>query len=127
MAKYKIDPLLDKQVKDYMSVVIKKLEADGSRIDESWNAPLYLMAENYNTVIECNKLLKVEGLTTTDRFGGTVANPIIKIKNDAQIQMTKLLVEFLLTKKQSLKVSPDQSEDDSPLMQFVSKNKVEKR
>lgn len=122
MAKYSIDKTLEKEVQDYMKAVIKKLESDGTKLDETYNAGLYILADNYNTVVKCNKQLANEGLTTTDRFGGTIANPLIKIKNDASIQAQKMLQEFLLTKKAQVKVNePTTTDCESSLEKWRNK------
>lgn len=128
MAKYKIDNSLQDETKEYMKDVLKKLKSDGEKIDDSWNASLYLIAGYYDTIITCDKELSESGLTVLDRFNSTVAHPLIKVKNDASIQLQKLLIEFLLTKKSALRINDVTSEDDSPLMQFVNKkSKVESR
>ena len=99
MAKYKINKQHEKEVQTYIKTVIKKLSKDNGEILPEWFNSLNLLADNYNVVIKCQKQINDEGITIIDRFGSRVANPAIKIKNDAQIQLQKLNIEFFLTKK----------------------------
>jgi len=130
MAKYKINTDLDNEVKKYMKDVLIKLELDG-KIDESWTAGLNMMAENYNTFVECQRAIKKDGLLITNRFGDLVANPLIQVSKDAGIQLQKLLIEFLLTKKSVIKlpVSTDaESEEFDVIKSFAPQNNtIEKR
>jgi len=126
MGKYKINPDLDLEVKKYMKDVLIKLELDG-KIDESWTAGLNMMAENYNTFVECQRSIKKDGLLITNRFGEKVVNPLIQVSKDSSIQLQKLLIEFLLTKKSVVKlpVSTDaDSEDFDVIKSFSQPNKV---
>ena len=128
MAKYKIDDNLELEAKTFMKDVINKLKEDG-KIDESWNAGLYLMANNYSTVIKCDKQLATENLIVLGNNGAPTANPLIKVKNDAQIQLQKCLIEFLLTKKSVVKLPEAAPETEKTGLEsfFESKNKIEKR
>lgn len=127
MAKYKIDEQLEEEVKSYMKVVISKLKENG-KIDESWNSALYLMADNYNTVIICNKQLAIDGLTTVSPRNGVTAHPMVKIKNDAQKELQKLLIEFGFTLKSGQKMGVETEQEElTPFMAMMAKNKVEKR
>ena len=126
MAKYKINKQHEKEVQTYIKTVIKKLSKDNGEILPEWFNSLNLLADNYNVVIKCQKQINDEGITIIDRFGSRVANPAIKIKNDAQIQLQKLNIEFFLTKKSAQKLINNEETEESPLMNFV-KGKKEKR
>lgn len=128
MAKYKINPELDNEVKIYMKDVLKKLKQDGE-IDETWTAGLNMIAENYNTFIECQRTIKKEGLLLTNRFGNKIPNPAIEISKNASIQLQKLLIEFLLTKKSVIKLPtpPDNEDDDDDIIKAFSQNKPDKK
>lgn len=123
--KYKIDDSLSKEVKSYMKDVINKLKKDNQKIDDVWSAGLYLIASNYDTIISTSKKINEDGMLIKDRFGSLIQHPLIKIKNDAQIQLQKLLIEFLLTKKSEIKNndSSTENDDESPLMNFVNSSK----
>lgn len=128
MAKYKIDNSLQDETKEYMKDVLKKLKSDGEVIDDAWNASLYLIAGYYDTIITCDKELKNTGLTVQDRFNSTIPHPLVKVKNDASIQLQKLLIEFLLTKKSALRINDINSEEETPLEILIkNKNKKETR
>lgn len=123
MSKYKIDKTLKPQTQEYMKVLVKKLKGENGEIDEVWNAFLYLISKNYDMIIECDEDISKLGLTTVGR-SGIIQNPLVKVRNDAQIQLFKLLDSFLLTKKSSLKSGDEIEEDDSPLTSyFKDKNK----
>jgi P27 family predicted phage terminase small subunit len=129
MAKYKIDDNLEQEVRVFMKDVVNKLKEDG-KIDESWTAGLTMMAQNYNTFIECQRTIKKDGLTITNRFGDMVAHPLIKVSENASIQLQKLLIEFLLTKKSIIKLPDYQPEEEATELESFFKqknNKVEKR
>ena len=126
MAKYKINKQHEKEVQTYMKTVIKKLSSENGEILPEWFNSLNLLADNYNVFIQCSKQIQSEGITIIDRFGSRVAHPALKIKNDAQIQLQKLNIEFFLTKKSAQKIIHNEAEEESPLMNFV-KGKKEKR
>lgn len=129
MSKYKVSPDYRKETKKYIQSVIKKLNSDDGELDDVWFASLDLIASNYNTILDCQEKIKTDGIMITNRFGDKIAHPLIKVSENASIQLQKLLIEFLLTKKSALKTEPSTestSSDDSPLMQFFN-NKLEKR
>ncbi len=124
---YKIDNNLEKESKIFIKSIIKKLNQD-NEIDESWFASFDMMADNFNTFFICKKQLATDGLTITDRFGNIKAHPLVKIQNDAQIQLFKLLCEFGLSLKSGQKMGiVETTEEVSPLAAFINKSKVEKR
>lgn len=129
MAKFKIDSSFEKETKSYMKDVIKKLSNENNEIENDWISSLQMLAENYNTFILSSNQIKFDGITIKDRFGSVVAHPALKIRNDANIQVLKLLIEFGLTKKSAQKVVTIETEEDSPLISFVKgiKGKKEKR
>jgi len=129
MPKYKIDKNLQKDTKQYMSIVIKKLTSGETELDESWNAALQMLAQNYDTFIKCHSELNNSGLLITKANGELVAHPLIKVAENAEIQCIKLLNEFGLTLKASSKIGTiEQIDETSDLTNFlINKNKSEKR
>ena len=112
-----------------MKDVLKKLKQDGE-IDEAWTAGLNMMAEYYNTYIQCQRSIKQDGLTIINRFGDRVQHPLIKVSENCSIQLQKLMIEFLLTKKSVIKLPtpPDNEDEEVDIIKaFSINNKVEKR
>lgn len=122
--KYKINKNNDKETINYMKKVIDYLSVD-SEINDEWIGSLQLLEDSFNTFILCSKKLENEGLFINDRFGSLISHPAIKVKNDANIQVQKLMIEFGLTKKSQLKLSENQTdnskESPSPLSIFEKK------
>jgi len=122
---YKIDDNLEKETKQFIKTVIKKLKQD-NEIDDSWFASFDLMADNYNTFLLCKKQISVDGLTVL--FNGNIkAHPLVKIQNDAQIQLTKLLIEFGLTLKSGQKIGVVESAGEPCELDTYISNKIKNR
>lgn len=119
--KYKINKNNNKAVQSYMKDVLKFLKEKSGITQDSWTASLVMIEDNYSTFLKCQKQLNEEGLTVNDRFGSTVKHPLIKVQNDAQIQLVKLLNEFGLTLKSSDKInSIEKTDDNSALSKFIN-------
>lgn len=97
----------------FMKAVEGHLTAKFGSIETQWEGILMLLANNYETFWKCAEKIKEDGLTVTDRFGAIVKHPLIKVQNDAQIQLVKLVNEFGISPKSIKNLSvTDTSEED---------------
>lgn len=74
----------------------------------------------YKTLLEAEDDIETNGILAKNRFGDRIANPSIKIGNDARIQINKLLENMDITHKQRYK-KVIEIEEDTPLDKFLSK------
>lgn len=105
-----------KQVEEFMNGVRNFLTNKYGKIDLSWEGGLYLLQDNYSTFLACQDDIDKDGLFLTNRFGDKIANPAIKMKNDAQIQMVKLLNEYGLTAHANGKLKENDSNDVAEIL-----------
>lgn len=101
----------------YMQTVHKYLTAKFSTINAEWYGSLYMLAQNYDMFIMCRRDIKEKGLMIPNRFGTLDKNPLIKTQIDAQIQCVKLLQEFGLTPKASMRMA--QTDNNAEMEEFV--------
>lgn len=124
----KIYSMYDKEVQVTMKYIHSYLIKKYKRISNEWLGPLSMLADNYNIFFKCRNAIKSDGLMILDRFNVLVKHPLIKVQNDAQIQIVKLLNEFGLTVKAAAKLNDvDEEDEDSPLSIFLQSDKIEKR
>lgn len=87
-------------------------------------AAIQLIAHTYDNWLCATEMLERDGLTIynyTSAGKNMKAHPAVKIQLDAQIQLTKLLIEFGLTPKSRKDVSSArQKPDASPLEMFLT-------
>lgn len=115
------------EVQKYMWSIHKFIKAKCGNINDEWLGSLSMLADNYSIFIQCRDKIKDDGLMILDRFGSAIKHPLIKVQNDAQIQLVKLLQEFGLTPKSVARLNNNEdTEDDSPLSIFLN-NEIEKR
>lgn len=115
------------EVQNYMWAVHSYLQKKFGTINDEWIMTLMMLADNLEMFIQCRKQIKETGLLITNRFGVLEKNSLIKVQNDAQIQIVKLLNEFALTPKSAEKIETKEEDDDSPLSLFLSENNKEVR
>lgn len=86
-------------------------------------AAISLIAHTYDNYIKATEILEHDGLTIYQYSGASKnirAHPAVKIQLDAQIQLTKLLVEFGLTPKSRKDIDSQRSAPEaSPLELFI--------
>lgn len=107
------------EVQNYMWAVHSYLQKKFGSINDEWVMSLMMLADNLEMFIQCRKQIKETGLLITNRFGVLEKNSLIKVQNDAQIQIVKLLNEFALTPKSAEKIETKEEDDDSPLSAFL--------
>ena len=116
------------EVQKYMWEVHKYIKKRYKAIAPEWLGSLAMLAVNYSIFIQCRDAIKKDGIMVNDRFGAQIKHPLIKVQNDAQIQIVKLIAEFGLTPKAATKLNGDDVEEDeeSTIETFLN-NDVEKR
>lgn len=106
-------------MRELMSVLDEK--AVHTTLDKS---AIQLIAHTYDNWLQATEMLEKDGLTIynyTSAGRNLKAHPAVKIQLDAQIQLTKLLIEFGLTPKSRKDVnSARQTPDASPLELFLT-------
>lgn len=115
------------EVQAAMWAVHSYLQKKFGNINDEWIMSLMMLADNLEMFINCRKQIKEQGLLISNRFGVLEKNPLIKVQNDAQIQIVKLLNEFALTPKSAEKIETKEEDDDSPLAMFLNENNKEVR
>jgi P27 family predicted phage terminase small subunit len=100
----------------YMKELVKLLNS-GAIVSKLDTAALTLLGNTYNTYCLASQIILKEGIIGEE---GRI-NPCIKIANDAQIQLQKLLIEFGLTPKGRKRITPlPEQEPQSPIDKFIS-------
>ena len=82
-----------------MYVIHKFLNKKFGNINDEWIPSLSMLADNLHIFNLCKEQIRKDGLLITDRFNVLTKHPLIKVQNDAQIQIVKLLNEFGLSPK----------------------------
>lgn len=78
---------------------------------KEWELPLYLLENNVDLFLKSQEEIKRLGISVLDKNGNVKPNPFIKVANDAQIQILKLLTQFGLTAYSLSKLNIAQTED----------------
>lgn len=108
------------EIQNYMYVIHKFLNKKFGNINDEWIPSLSMLADNLHVFNLCKMQIRKDGLLITDRFGVMVKHPCIKIMNDAQIQIVKLLQQFGLTPYAICKLKTSENEDDSFLDELIN-------
>lgn len=112
---YRVSNQWNKKTRDFIRAIIDTIIDNKGEILPEYGAQIDLIAINYEIILDAEKDIKKSGMLITNRFNDKIANPSLKILNDAQIQFQKLLNEFNLTKKSRIKLSggADEGADDN--------------
>lgn len=112
------------KAKDYIKEVINTLKEKG-QLQKIDSAAIYMLAQDYNTFITAQEILRKEGYTVRSDRGNIAPHPLIKIAKDAQTQAVRLMQEFGLTTKARTKITKKDTGDDeeSPLDVFIKQSK----
>lgn len=119
MIEYKMPTGLEKEARQFMQEVLKFMDENLRDVDEG---ALNMLAYNYSTFIKATKDIQKTGVTVEFR-GNVKPNPSIKIANDAQKLAMKVMEKFLLTPKDRRKIQTEDTDEESPLMEFVKNSK----
>lgn len=103
-----------KSTQAQMEAVTAFLMEKYTTLQAEWSIALQMLATNLEMLQECSKQIKNDGLMVINRFGNYEKHPLLKVRNDAQIQAVKLLNEFGLTPKSlsKLKVEEQDTTED---------------
>ena len=112
--KLKLPKDTHKQAESYIINVIKVLNERGL-IDEIDEASLIMLANSYSTYLRATE--QIQGnFVITNQQKNIVANPLIKIANDAQIRCEKIFKAFGLTSLDRKRLESDAPEEDTSLL-----------
>lgn len=100
------------EIQNYMYVIHKFLNKKFGNINDEWIPSLSMLADNLHIFNLCKEQIRKDGLLITDRFNVLTKHPLIKVQNDAQIQIVKLLNEFGLSPKSVGKLKAEEENDD---------------
>jgi P27 family predicted phage terminase small subunit len=102
----------DKQVIEYMTNLIKRLETQYGHINEEWRVSLDLIAFNYDIIRKCQEDILKNGLEKKDGRGRLSKNPSLMICNQAQDHLFKLLNSFGLNLMSKYKMKEEGDDSD---------------
>ena len=100
------------EIQNCMYVIHKFLNKKFGNINDEWIPSLSMLADNLHIFNLCKEQIRKDGLLITDRFNVLTKHPLIKVQNDAQIQIVKLLNEFGLSPKSVGKLKAEEENDD---------------
>lgn len=105
--------------KKYITNVINVL-GERNLLDEIDEASIIMLGNSYSTYLKATE--QIQGnYTITNVQGNIVANPLIKIANDAQIRCEKIFKAFGLTSLDRKRLESDAPEEDTSLLsEFLS-------
>ena len=101
----------NKEVEKYITSIKKFLVEKYTTINDEWLLSLALLQDNLYMFFNCKERIKKDGLMITNRFGVQEKHPLIKVQNDAQIQIIKLINEFGLSPKSLAKIKTVEQQD----------------
>ena len=108
------------EVVKYMWSVHKFLLNKFGYINDEWFLSLQMLADNLNMFFQCREQIATDGIFVENKFGNMDKHPLIKVQNDAQIQIVKLLNEFGLSPKSVGRLKVEDNEDDEVLNQILN-------
>ena len=102
-----------KNTQTFMTAVEKHLINKFGEIEPQWEGLLSMLATQYEIFFKCKNIIAKEGLMVENRFGAIDKHPLLKTLTDAQIQIVKLVAEFVISPK-ALRYLPanDNNEDE---------------
>lgn len=103
------------EVIKYMWSVHKFLLNKFGYISDEWFLSLQMLADNLNMFFKCRDQIAEDGIFIENKFGNMDKHPLIKVQNDAQIQIVKLLNEFGLSPKSVARLKIEDTEEDDLL------------
>lgn len=89
-------------------------------IHDEWYMSLQMLADNLNMFIQCRDRIANDGVIVENKFGLPEKHPLIKVQNDAQIQIVKLLAEFGLSPKSVARLKFDDTNEDDVLNSLMN-------
>lgn len=89
-------------------------------ISEEWHLSLQMLADNLNMFFQCRDRIKQDGIFIENKFGNLDKHPLIKVQNDAQIQIVKLLQQYGLTPHAVGKLKNTEDDDNDLLNELLN-------
>lgn len=108
------------EVVKYMWSVHKFLINKFGYISDEWFLSLQMLADNLNMFFKCRDQITEDGIFIENKFGNLDKHPLIKVQNDAQIQIVKLLNEFGLSPKSVGRLKIEDTEEDDLLNELIN-------
>lgn len=108
------------EVIKYMWSVHKFLGQKFGYISDEWYLALQMLADNLNIFFQCRNQIAEDGVYVENKFGNLDKHPLIKVQNDAQIQIVKLLNEFGLSPRSVARLKVDDNSDDDLLNEILN-------
>ena len=104
----------------YMWSVHKFLLNKFGYISDEWFLSLQMLADNLNMFFKCRDQIAEDGIFIENKFGNLDKHPLIKVQNDAQIQIVKLINEFGLSAKSVARLKVEDTEEDDLLNDLLN-------
>ena len=79
---------------------------------------LKILCNEYGTYMEADDLIKAKGLEVSDDKGNIVANPMLKVRNDAMKNYNSLCSKFGITPSDRARLSAPEKQPDDPFNKF---------
>ena len=108
------------EVIKYMWSVHKFLLNKFGYISDEWFLSLQMLADNLNMFFKCRDQIAEDGIYVKNKFENLDKHPLIKVQNDAQIQIIKLLNEFGLSPKSVARLKIEENEEDDLLNDLLN-------
>ena len=89
-------------------------------ISEEWHLSLQMLADNLNIFFQCRDRIKRDGIFVQTKIGQYDKHPLIKVQNDAQIQIVKLLQQYGLTPHAVGKLKNTEDDDNDLLNELLN-------
>lgn len=108
------------EVVKYMWSVHKFLLNKFGYINDEWFLSLQMLADNLNMFFQCREQIATDGIFVENKFGNMDKHPLIKVQNDAQIQIVKLLQQYGLTPHAVGKLKNTEDDDNDLLNELLN-------
>lgn len=109
----------DKQVKKYMQSVEQSIKRDYGEVPDEFELSLMMLADNYNIYLQARTAINTDGviITVNDTL---IKHPMLKVLQDTQISMNKIINSFGLTPLSKSKLKAPQPETDDFTDKFLT-------
>jgi len=82
------------ETQEFMENVEKFLVKKYDKLQPEWQGQLNILATNYDMFLEAKRVIKHDGLSVLNRFGGVEKHPLVNVMKDCNIQIIKLCQNF---------------------------------
>lgn len=102
---------ITEETKEYITAIEEYLLKKYGKIERRWMGLLSMLTSQYDIFIMSRDALKETGLLTTNKFG-IAPNPMLKINNDASIQIQKIIQALSISPTSENKLKEIATDDD---------------